>query len=569
MLFFNSYNSISKSNADRPNLPSESYIKLSEEAPPRLSEMHVVNFTGNYSESMAILSLEGIVNRNGPKIFYIRDDNDKFWCDYIINRLQPISLYYYNNLTSLISTFKNYINGSIVYNPENLHTRNIAVPFCGLENAILLDPDLADLFSDIYNITIINEYDFSEKWASDEDPLKMYEWAYEHYLIEDKFNSNCLALQGVENEELIDLLVQECIYTLWNINTVESEEDALKFFLKVMDYFPKNTPILGYPYATGENEGKTVRLISEAGLYLVASDFSSNLAFCSRLDFGTTSYDQNRNWDSNPPEIDKKAYITFIISDGDNLQYIENRMLEIWSQKGSNDDIPVGWSISPLAIKYAPHLVDFFYTNATESDYFVAGPSGAGYIYPDPMELSDYEGFLETSEKYMDKMDLNEIWALGMSDPEKFSKTAELTNIKGIFDGYTEKLWDDVRLTTNDVPIFTMFKYGTEAKELNDWLEDMLNLNSWRLPLFIPVWVHCWTQDYKFIEEVVEYCQERDLPVKFVRPDQFLYLYGKYREKTPISWDRLVGIGTVILLLALSCHLIKKGKTKPKEVKNT
>ncbi|MHA1294958.1 MAG: hypothetical protein ACTSQJ_20170, partial [Promethearchaeota archaeon] len=373
-----------------------------------------------------------------------------------------------------------------------------------------------------------------------------------------KFNSECLALQGIEKTELIDLLVRDSIFTLWNINTMESNDEELKFFSDVLNYFPKNSPILGYPYATGENEGKTVRLISEAGLYLIASDYSSNLAFCSHLSFGTEKYEQNRVWLESPPELEKKVYITFLISDGDNLQYVENRMLQIWNQKNSDDDIPVGWSISPLAFKYTPHLVDFYYNNASDSDYFIAGPSGAGYIYPDCMNLDDYELFLKLTKRYLKKMDLSEIWALGLTKPEKLSKMAEITGIQGIFEGYRDSFWDDVKYTNNEIPIFSTFKKGINASELTNCLKQIINFNSWRMPLFLPIWVHCWSQDFEFIRNVVEYCNENDLPVKFVRPDQFIYLYKLYNCSTCIPFYQIIGTIIIIALLALSAYLLRK-----------
>lgn len=545
--------------AERPHLSN---------GPQLLSEMHVINFTTKYAYTMTTLSLQGIINKEEPLLFAIRDENDRFWCEYIINTFQPSTIYYYNNFSALMDSFKTNISGIITYNPDNLHTRNIAAPFCGRENAIMAEPELASEIEANFSIPLLEDFNFDEKWDEDEDYLTMYEWVYNNYLKEDKLNENTLALQGPERADLIDLLVRDEIFTLWDIHTVQSDAEELEFISKVFDYYPKNSPILGYPYATGENEGNTVRMISEAGLYLVASDFSSNLAFCSQLDFGRDEYEQDRRWEKDAPKLKNKLYICFMISDGDNLQYVENRMLDLWKQKDEEDEIPVGWSLSPLALKYAPHLVDFFYTNATESDYFIAGPSGAGYIYPDVMDTEAYEDFLDLTDKYMRKLDLSEIWTLGLSKPELISSTAQATNAQAFFLDYAEKAWDSVRLTEDGVPVFTLFKSGITASELTTSLEDILFWNSWQMPLFLPIWVHCWTQDYDFIKDVVEYAEDKDLAIEFVRPDQFIYLFSLHHSSTMLSVVDLIGTIAILALLGVAGYQLWIKKQIPQNTAN-
>ena len=538
---------------------NSSELKISENPPTNITTLHIINFTSNYSYKMATLSLQGILNKDDPTLFGVNDENDRFWCNYISNRLEQKKTSYYNNFSSLIETFKDNITGSIVYNPDNLHTRNIATPICGIENALLADPGLAEYLNDEFAIPILDGLDFSNKWDENEEYLVMYEWLYENYLKKGKLNEKTFALQGPERADLLDLLISKKIFTLWDINTIESNNKELDFISEIFNFYPPNTPILGYPYATGPNEGNTVRLISEAGHYLVASDFSSNLAFSEHLNFGTSEYSQNRDWENNPPELKNTLYITFLISDGDNLQYMENRMLDIWRQK-NNDNFPIGWSISPLALKYAPHLIDFYYTNASSSDYFVAGPSGAGYVYPDVMNSKAYPEFLSLTSKYMDNLDLAEIWSLGLSKPEITADMARRTSSQALFVGYAEKVWDSVRLTEHNVPIFTMFKCGTEAPELESCLENILIWNQFQKPLFLPIWIHCWSQDYQYVKDVVEYVEKNNLDIEFVRPDQFVYLYSQNLFQASINLVSLGLTAGIFIFLGLASYSLWKKK---------
>ncbi|MHA1284006.1 MAG: GxGYxYP domain-containing protein [Promethearchaeota archaeon] len=535
--------------------------KISSYNSTKINKIYIANFTANYSISIAVQSLQGILNKEKPMLFFIKDEHDKFWCNYIIKKLKPNSTIYYNNFSDLISAFKSNISGIITYNSENLHTRNIAIPFCGKKKAILADSNLAQQLSNKYSIPILENFNFAEKWDKDTGYMEMYEWLFNNYIKKGDFNQRILALQGPNRAELVDLLVRDEIFTLWDINTIESEQKELDFIKEVFDYYPDNSPILGYQYATPENEGKTVRLISEAGLYLVASDFSSNLAFCGHLNFGFDSYKQDRTWEKNPPKLEHKLYICFLVSDGDNLQYLENRMLDIWQQKDETNDIPIGWSISPLALHYAPHIIGFYYSNTTDYDYFVAGPSGAGYIYPDVMKVESYNEFLDLTKNYMESLDLSEIWALGLSDPDKINQMISLTGIDGLFIGYDDKVWNNGYILSSEIPQFYMFRCGIEISELTDAIEKVLLWNSMQLPQFLPIWITCWEQDYEFIKEVVNYCKDNKLQVEFVRPDQFIYLYLQARNHGEGYIGIIIGIIAIIGLLSLSIwQLYKKEK---------
>ncbi len=527
--------------------------------PPHLSEMHVVNFTGNYTEINAIASLQGIVNHHGPRIFHVKDSTDQFWCDYIISRVQPLAVYYYNNITALFAAFKDWVNGSVIYDTSSVDTRNIGIPFCGVHNATLVDNSLAMHLQISFGIPIFQALNFTGRWAPETPRWEIYHWAFNNYVINRTFNTTRIALQG-SHTDLVDMLVQDSIFTLWNINSTISSDAELNFFKEVLDFFPSNSPVFGYPYPTGENEGKTVGLISEAGLYLVPSDFSTNLAFTRRLDFGQASYTQNRTWTANPPQLEKKLYLTFVISDGDNLQYVEGKMKWLWDQPAAHAGTPIGWSISPLAIEYAPHLVDYYYTNASGDDYFVAGPSGAGYIYPERMNDGNFSLYLQSSHHYMQKMDLQEVWPLGLGGPDRYQKYVVQVGVKGIFEGYSEDRWDKVGQAGNGVPVFTMYKNGTTAEDLISKLDQILAFNQWRLPLFIPVWVHCWTQDTAFIKAVADHFQQEGAPVVIVRPDLFVYLY----ELNAIPADYVIIGAGIVALVGLTLVLLWQGKARIK-----
>src|SRR6266700_5336775 len=96
----------------------------------------------------------------------------------------------------------------------------------------------------------------------------------------------------------------------------------------------------------------------------------------------------------NVSAVTPKAYVSFTISDGDNLQYDQHRMAGLWRDpvRGS---IPIGWTISPSLVQTAPSLAAYYMGTASLNDELIAGPSGAGYMYPSDWPQVQLPAFLK------------------------------------------------------------------------------------------------------------------------------------------------------------------------------
>jgi hypothetical protein len=112
-----------------------------------------------------------------------------------------------------------------------------------------------------------------------------------------------------------------------------------------------------------------------------------------------------------PPAQPPKKYISFTMSDGDNLQYDQHRMAQLW-QDPVRGTIPIGWTISPTLIRVAPALAAYYTRMATPNDELVVGPSGAGYILPSCWPAAYLPAFLQLTGELMQAMNLNVIEVL-------------------------------------------------------------------------------------------------------------------------------------------------------------
>lgn len=81
------------------------------------------------------------------------------------------------------------------------------------------------------------------------------------------------------------------------------------------------------------------------------------------------------------PTLKNKIYVAFILSDGDNLQYVEHLMRKLWSNP-DRGAVPMGWTLSPAMLDAMPGALNYYHQTATDNDNLISGPSGYGYVYP-------------------------------------------------------------------------------------------------------------------------------------------------------------------------------------------
>ena len=149
-----------------------------------------------------------------------------------------------------------------------------------------------------------------------------------------------------------------------------------------------------------------------------------------------------------------KAYVSFTISDGDNLQYDQHRMAALWkdSVRGS---IPMGWTISPSLVQTAPSLGAYYISTASPNDELIAGPSGAGYMYPSQWPQAQLPAFLKTTGELMQAMKLSIIQVLDSGSSQAFVNPGLQTSyvdvlapfgVKGILSGsgQTQSSWKKI-----------------------------------------------------------------------------------------------------------------------------
>ena len=93
------------------------------------------------------------------------------------------------------------------------------------------------------------------------------------------------------------------------------------------------------------DEAQFVALSSQYGILTYPSDLSENLTFLS----GAMT-PPKAQYTAVPQQAEKKIYVSFIVSDGDNLQYHQHEMRKWWQLHNSSDpEFSLTWTFNPSA----------------------------------------------------------------------------------------------------------------------------------------------------------------------------------------------------------------------------
>ena len=141
-------------------------------------------------------------------------------------------------------------------------------------------------------------------------------------------------------------------------------------------------------------ESAYVAALGERGFYVHASDDSHNMApianarLANQFQLATPSL--TATGPTNTPTVQSssaptraKHKIAFLMSDGDNIQWMYNAFPTQPSWWGSQDrgSVPLGWTLSPGLVELGPVILNYLARTATAKDDFIAAPSGIGYVH--------------------------------------------------------------------------------------------------------------------------------------------------------------------------------------------
>jgi hypothetical protein len=335
------------------------------------------------SEMYLFASLKGIVNRTQPRIFSYEGDA---FAEGPYTWMQSLGLSWNEpaDKWSLITKYRSELSGLIVYDPAQIHTVNLATVLAKDRKALIAAPSLLSrLTAAPYNLPIL--LDLRGQFTS---KMQVYQTLYNTYWP----TLDHRLLMGL-NPEIHKAALREYATAvgsavIWLDPNIPAESTLLNSFLSSM---PAGANYMGW----WPEEGPGVQRGSQYGISTIASDWATNLTVHSGM-----SRTVNLKPMPAKPTLQNKIYVAFILSDGDNLQYVEHLMRKLWNNP-DRGSVPIGWTLSPAMLDAMPGALNYYWQSSTNNDNLISGPSGYGYAYPNNFpNATSLNQFVAKTEDY-------------------------------------------------------------------------------------------------------------------------------------------------------------------------
>lgn len=331
------------------------------------------------AELLMVSSLQGIVAQTRPEIYIDSGSAYRGWLE-LIRAEHGIPMQYHDEAEWFVDHYKDIFkeNGYVLADLKS-ECVNVATTVSGLLGAPIVDQSLLPLmYARGFEMAID---------VRDKDEC----WAFENY--KDKLNPNILFRQDPLKLQLRD-------YAIACKGFVFYQPDNDEFVSTVYDWAQEDAPVLGWGPGFEDDH---VAKASEHNHMTIPADWAMNLSALAGIGHGSL---QQRNHVANIRFEPDVHYVTFVMSDGDNVQWLLGDMAVKPHHYGSavRGKFPMGFTISPSLIGLAPAAMGWYYDTA-KLDYFVAGVSGTGYIYPSKYPRLD--SFAFELDQYLAMSDLS------------------------------------------------------------------------------------------------------------------------------------------------------------------
>jgi hypothetical protein len=232
---------------------------------------------------MLFTTLEGLVNRQRPRVFLIQtppeDERGRFWLRHL-----DVPFTVLESPWQLFDRFAYAVRGTIVYDPVVPDTVNVATTLAGLESAVVAPPKLAARLRTRYGLPILS--DLRDRFT---EAMDAYTWQYEE-LWPRTTHRMLVALPARHGHffgALRDYAVANRAMVFW-LDPTDAVERVL--YERILADVEPNTPFLGWFPQGAAGEWSGTELLSEHAVYTLAADRFQNLTvFSARTTRSTCS----------------------------------------------------------------------------------------------------------------------------------------------------------------------------------------------------------------------------------------------------------------------------------------
>lgn len=351
-----------------------------------------VNMRSAPEEAVALQTLQGILARTtGPRLWM--DAGDNTFVDRLAEQYHVrFDRTYAEDFAGLLEKLKPLTNGKyVLYNQQDKPSISAATTMAGLLDAVAIDTRLEDTAK-------------AKGFALALDVRgKDCRWVYDNYF--DRLNREAIIVHTHDRRVHPSVpYLRDWGPALRSLNWWYEDEALSR---KVYSSMEPCSPVYGWQDPTTRDEGLTVKIHSEEGLFQIPSDWMLNLSVHASLGPVLKDRTFTQKVERKEPAVeDGVHYVTFIMSDMDNIlteigtnSFYSSRKFYRNPHRG---EFAMSWGMAPSLVELSPEAVDMWYEDAQPDEAFVAY-CGLGYFYPNVAPHMDIhrqrlEGFLKRAD---------------------------------------------------------------------------------------------------------------------------------------------------------------------------
>jgi len=493
----------------------------------KLSDNWVIQ--GDLDIQAMLLSIQGLVNRSGPELYFIYPDNwDYHFTGDFYKYLKQKKNYTFrqlHTLTEVMNVFKDRLKGYIVWDKKKPATMDVAFTLAGLRDGIVVSEELISFVKN-FGIPVLE--DLREKYNSMED-YEIYSQVFQK--VGKECNRNMAVWLGGEHGEVRKPAIADwgvmkrAFFT--DLSTKVSDTHEYTVSKKIMSSLKPLSVIYGWHTYTKDKERDYVTLASQCGLRVEGLHTLPNISFMHHVppEPGFRFHNNHTIKDKVHYKPRKKVYISCVQTDCLGLG--------AWNQPGRGK-IPYAWEVTMNWSWIAPAMLEYFYSQATPNDYFIGSLSGPGYIYPKAVPENILPVMIDSARTLMKYLDLNAFEIMDYSEGSTIEGNTDLPqkiinqyynhmpDVIGFINGYAPSYTFTVK---NKIPLISFDYYlspdRTEEEILAD-LKELAKINPQR-PYFLLLHVRQWNN----IDKVIHIINGLNKGFEVIPLDRFLKLAGE------------------------------------------
>ncbi|MBQ9415631.1 MAG: hypothetical protein IJU20_02180 [Clostridia bacterium] len=289
------------------------------------------------------------------------------------------------NTERLLNHYASLLDGYILCDSSfSTESMNVAVSLSGVLNAVAVPDNCEKMAKDAGLTMILDVRGKDDRW-----------------LRSSEYFSRLSRTVAVEQPislapKLVDVAAMTGAYFSF-YDGQDSKEHDEKF-----DFLDDGAVVYGYNNTLGEFS--TVASFSGMNLQMIPSDHAYNVSTLSSFEWDDT---QQKSVYEGEGKVSGKHTVTFLLSDGDNVQWLLNGMMtdSRWYGSSLRGDFPMNYGVPTAAAYLTAPALKYLYDSATPSDYFVAELSGIGYTFPSKWSQEARDEMAACAAQAMEKAD--------------------------------------------------------------------------------------------------------------------------------------------------------------------